>query len=874
MTQINFPPPAPVQLGPPTNGMAPVIPIVAEVPPFDTYAVEWALKGWEVLPMSPGAKVLLAKGITGYNGIPLSLDEVRQAIAGDLSYSRPDHPDQKESGLPLVHPWQPNRNLGLRMPPGVIGIDVDAYDGKKGAVTLAELEDKAGSRLPPTWVLTARDDRSSGIRLFRVPPDTKLADQTDIEMIQRHHRYAMAAGSMHKTGHLYRLLRSDTWTDSPVIPHVDELPMLPTAWVKLLKAKDQTREFSGVVVQSDEHVQAWLADHAAGVGYGQADAVRAYDNAWGDYGSRNTSVFVALVHGLRAARDGKASSVDVIAWISERHYQACASDGSRSGRNEEEVSRAVSRIVSKFLNEQVTLTPAAAPLAIEAIAIPDSPAAARWLTDTLGTGKLSGMFLRDGQLVHCVRFGEEGFQDVSNGHQDFQQVKPVTVDSLVAQLSASYSFGKVDGRSGAPKLVLFPRDAASVAVHAPHELPNVRTLRGATTVPVVRLDGSILDTAGFDPVTGLLYEPDPGMDQVRVSETPTATEIEQARWWLDEVIGGFPFSTPSDRVNYVTFLLTPFLRIALPGPRKLVVLDARQPGTGKTLLAQVAHMIHGGVMRGPLPSEEPEVAKDVATILMNTSSPVVTFDNVEGLVRSTTLTSLLTSMRYTGRVLGSNSQYDQLNDRVWSITGNNVAIGGDLARRCLWVDIDAGVPNPQNRTGFKHNLHQFVPQNRPRIVWALLTLIRAWQAAGAPSGAVTGSDSYAEWVRVCDAICTFAGYDGNVGAGAHQTVMSSDDEEWAQFLEALHDAFGDNPFQAKTVIAASQPYGNDTGVTIPENVLPGPILDKRSQAASAAKSLGRWLMNRKGRWAGGYQVIQRGRDGKTKQVLWAVRKFS
>lgn len=865
MTQYQFPPPVAA-----AAPLAPVIPIAAEVPPFDTYALAWAEKGWEVLPMSPGAKVLLAKGITGYAGEPFTLDEVRQAIAGDLPYLRPDHPE----GPNLVHQWQPNRNLGLRMPPGVIGIDVDAYDGKQGKTTLAELEDKAGSRLPATWVLTARDDRSSGIRLYRVPPDTKLADQTDIEMIQRHHRYALAAGSMHKTGHLYKLLRSDTWTESPVIPHVDELPMLPAAWVKLLKAKDQTREFSGVVVQSDEHVQAWLADHSAGIGWTQADAVKAYDTAWGDYGSRNTSVFVALAHGLRAAKDGKASSVDVIAWVSERHYQACAADGNRSGRNEEEVSRAVSRIVSKFLNEQVTLTPAAAPVAISAITIPDSVTATRWLSGSLGTGKLSGFFLKDGDLVHCVRYGEDGFQPVSNGHEDFQQVKPVTVDTLVAELTSSYSFGKIDGRTGAPKLVLFPRDAAAVAVHAPHNLPNVKTLRGATTVPVVRLDGSILDQAGYDEPTGLLYEPDPGMEQVRVSGAPTAEEMTEARWWIDEVIGGFPFSTPSDQVNYVTFLLTPLLRIALPGPRKLVVLDARQPGTGKTLLAKVSHMIHGGVMRGPLPAEEPELVKDIATILLNTSSPIVTYDNVEGLVRSTVLTSLLTSDRYSGRVLGSNSQLDRVNDRVWSITGNNVAIGGDLARRCLKVDIDAGIPNPQTRTGFKHNLHQFVPQNRPRIVWALLTLIRGWQAAGAPSDPAKGSDDYAEWIRVCDAICRFAGYEGTVGLGM-DTTMSTDDEEWGLFLEALYDAFGPGrSFSAKEVIAATQPYGNDTGVNVPENTLPGPILDKRSQAASAAKSLGRWFMNRKGRWAAGYRITSPGRDGRTKSVIWRVERFS
>jgi hypothetical protein len=816
--------------------------------------------------MSPAAKVLLAKGLSGYAGEQLTIAEVRQAIAGDLSYER--------DGVQLLHPWQANRNLGLRMPPGVIGIDVDDYDGKTGGATLRELEDKAGQRLPATWVLTAREDKASGIRLFRVPADTKLADQTDIEMIQRHHRYAMAAGSLHKTGKLYKLLRSDTWAEAPVIPHVDELPMLPGSWIKLLKAKDQTKDFAGVVVQSDDHVQGWLSDHSVGVGWTQADAVKAYDTAWGDYGSRNTSVFVALAHGLRAARDGKVGAADAIAWISERHYAACADDGTRAGRNEEEVTRAVSRIVSKFLSEQITLTPASAPRQITAIQIQDSASGAEWLFQAMGTGRLSGVFLRDGQLVNCVRYGEQGFQEVSNGHQDFQQIAPISTDSLMGQLTLSYDFAVVDGRSGIYKRQLFPRDAVSVVVNAPHGAPNVKTLRGATTVPIVRADGSILDTAGYDEATQLLYEPDPGMEQVRVSEHPSAEEMRQAKYWVDEVIGGFPFSTPTDRVNYVTFLLSPFLRVAVPGPRKMVVMDARQPGTGKTLLAKVAHMIHGGVMRGPVPSEETEVVKDIATILLNTSSPIVTYDNVEGLLRSAAITSLLTSDRYSGRVLGSNSQVDRINDRVWSITGNNVTIGGDLARRCLWVDIDAGVPNPERRTGFRHNLHEFIPANRPAIVWALLTMIRGWQAAGAPSRPHDSSDDYANWLRCCRGICEFVGYEGMVGGGSQRVAVSADDEEWGVLLEALYDGFGpERKFTAREVIAASQAYGNDTGVNVPENTLPGPILDKRSsQASSAAKSLGRWLVNRRGRWCNGFRIIEAGRDGHTRQLQWLVEK--
>lgn len=87
-------------------------------------------------------------------------------------------------------------NLGLRVPAGVVGIDVDHYDSKKGGVTLARLEADLGE-LPESAVLTSRTDGISGIRFLQVPEGTVLAGVLgdSIEVIQRHHRYAVAAPS-------------------------------------------------------------------------------------------------------------------------------------------------------------------------------------------------------------------------------------------------------------------------------------------------------------------------------------------------------------------------------------------------------------------------------------------------------------------------------------------------------------------------------------------------------------------------------------------------------------------------------------------------------------------------------------------------------
>lgn len=152
-----------------------------------------------------------------------------------------------------VAAWQEShadRNIGLRLPPGVIGLDVDAYPGKRGGESLAQLEAKFGA-LPPTWVTTARTDGVSGIRLYRAP--TELDGKPinwpgeagkHIEIIQRGHRYAVVWPSTNPEadGAQYQWrLPSGEWcglqsslvrmSDDPV-PHPSELAELPDAWVR------------------------------------------------------------------------------------------------------------------------------------------------------------------------------------------------------------------------------------------------------------------------------------------------------------------------------------------------------------------------------------------------------------------------------------------------------------------------------------------------------------------------------------------------------------------------------------------------------------------------------------------------------------------
>jgi len=189
-------------------------------------------------------------------------------------------------------------------------------------------------------------------------------------------------------------------------------------------------------------------------------------------------------------------------------------------------------------------------------------------------------------------------------------------------------------------------------------------------------------------------------------------------------------------------LLTPLLRELCPPPYKLGAIMARQPGSGKTLLAQLLRIVHGGVFRSELPNDKPELAKQLTSILTQTTAPVITWDNVTGLLHSSILEGLVTSDEFTDRLLGGNTYVTAVNDRLWTLTGNNLALGGDLVRRALWVTIDPRVPDPHLRTGFAiPNLPDHVRRNRGEILRALVILVAAWRDAGSPT-AETSSDIF------------------------------------------------------------------------------------------------------------------------------------
>ena len=505
--------------------------------------------------------------------------------------------------------------------------------------------------------------------------------------------------------------------------------------------------------------------------------------------------------------------------------------------------------------------------------------AGEWLRGNIGSAVLSGYLLRDGRIVHTPREGESGYLEPINPHDSDgpAQVRLVDAAHIAATVNWQCWPYKQKDAASTPSPARLTVEIAKDAVSRPDLCPRLRVLRRVVHTPVVRRDGSILSTPGYDPSSGFLYLPPAGLS-VTVPVAPSLSDVSSSVALLSEMLDGFVWAGEHDMANFLGILLTPLLTSLVPPPYKLGVISAPQPGSGKTLLAGVARILHGGVFRSEMPEDDAELRKQVSAILDTTTGPVVVIDNVTGVLRSSTLSGLLTSGVWDDRRLGSNDVISRTNDRFWLLTGNNVTLGGDLARRALWVTIDPKVPHPERRTGFAIPvLERWVADNRGRLLSALLTLVRAWVNAGMPLPAEDRSDVYTSWRQVIRGILANAGVAGTFDdvASARQDI-GGDDDEWRDFCAAIHAHYGSSGWLVRDLLAKVNTIGatNDVARPIQLDALPSELVERIERASrnasTVAKSLGRWLMNREGRWAGQYCIRADGQDSQTKSRRWKV----
>lgn len=467
------------------------------------------------------------------------------------------------------------------------------------------------------------------------------------------------------------------------------------------------------------------------------------------------------------------------------------------------------------------------------------------------------VFVRGGRLTR-VRSDEHGRPSIEH----------LTHASLRHYAARAATYNTVRHTAdGERRRETFPPKDAIADVLERDRWPSYPTLRAVSAAPIVRPDGTIHARHGYDRVTGY-YHWSPGDLIPPIAREPSPDDQMAAAALVQEALEDFPFEQPADHANAWSFLLTPLVRPLLSAVPPMALIDAPQPGTGKGMLVKLMAVIAYGSPPAmtPLPEREEEFAKLLTTLLLQ-GQPLVVIDNVERPLRSSTLAAALTSDPYQGRVLGQSSAPPVPNSAIYCATGNNISVGGDLARRCYRIRLNWEHPDPDRRTGFRHDpLLGWALAERPRLLAALATLVRAWWIGGQPPApSVVPMGEATEWTRMIGGILHHAGVDGFL-ANSDELRGDVDVEagEWAAFLAKWRAEFGPAPVVVKDLTdkLAAEP---DFRATLP------PRLASAWDTKGWSASLGSSLRQRQGRYHGtpGFRIrkVSVDRMGRT---VWTV----
>ncbi|HCK82540.1 MAG TPA: hypothetical protein PK880_05810 [Candidatus Competibacter sp.] len=352
-----------------------------------------------------------------------------------------------------------------------------------------------------------------------------------------------------------------------------------------------------------------------------------------------------------------------------------------------------------------------------------------------------GIFQRSGYLARLAVAKPETVHGIQRRDGNITIV-PLDVDYLNDRLNRLIAWRKYSFRMGRTVTCNAPRPVASTLLSRSGAW-NFKQLTGVITAPTLRPDGSLIERPGYDEATGLLFHADQAFPPT--PQTPSREDGRAALDYLvDEVLSGFDFAAAHDQAAALSALLTAAVRPSLR-TAPLHAFSAPRPASGKSLLADcVALIVTGRPATNMSFTPDPdESRKRILTVLMG-GDQVINLDNIEGALEGDALCSVLTNESYTDRLLGTQRQGTAPTCVTWLATGNNLTVAGDMTRRVILCNLDPKTDRPEERV-FSRDLYRWIPANRPALIVAALTALRAYIAAGRPPQALRTLGSFEGW---------------------------------------------------------------------------------------------------------------------------------
>jgi hypothetical protein len=432
----------------------------------------------------------------------------------------------------------------------------------------------------------------------------------------------------------------------------------------------------------------------------------------------------------------------------------------------------------------------------------------------------AGLYQSGGRVVYAVRTLRDSADDDTvrrpAGALTVNEVTAKRLQLFMIEHAKFYKEGKAFGKSVKIK---HPASQNLAELYlARSDKWNIPPLNGIIEAPTLRRDGSLVTAPGYDAASGLLLD----MGNVTFPKIPDAPSRDEARAALKFIgipFGGFPFvpdgengMSASRSVMYAALLTALVRRTLRSAP--MHGISAPTPGTGKTLAIQVVSMVAMGrtltaMSQGPGPEED---EKRIFSILLQ-GDQIVSIDNVTRPIGGNALCTILTEETWQNRILGESRNVRVPTNVLWMPTGNNLTFEGDMTRRALLCQMDAGIENPESRS-FDMDLMKWVPDNRVKLVAAGLTILRAFVCAGRPGlDRLKPYGSFEEWSNLVRGALVWL---GQPDPCITRKFIAADDPvktELSEFFQAVYDTIGHNEFTAGELIKAGEDCNNSDDLT-------------------------------------------------------------
>ncbi|WPL15575.1 hypothetical protein Thiowin_00476 [Thiorhodovibrio winogradskyi] len=398
---------------------------------------------------------------------------------------------------------------------------------------------------------------------------------------------------------------------------------------------------------------------------------------------------------------------------------------------------------------------------------------------------------------------------------------------------------------------------------------KIPSLLGISEAPILRTDGTLHAQAGYDPATRLYVEG--RFPALQLPDRVTLDDAQRAAAVLLSPFLEFPFiESRLDHAVLLGYLFTLALRPQLQ-TAPLFCVSATTPGTGKGLLIEAANLLVRGRDAALMPaiqgtSAEEETRKRITALLLQGVSSI-NLDNWTRPIGGEAMNALLTTGEWSDRILGRSETVSLPARLALAATGNNLSVRGDMTRRSLLIQLDAGVERPELRTFKEPNLVGTVTQRCGELLTALFTILKGYQQAGRPRIGERLLGRFEPWSMAVAAPIRWLGYPDPTDSQARLREADPEADKLELLLSTWFDLNGGQWITAAELIQAAEPANDFSTVrTDKRDALREALLDIANDGRGRInrKALGWYLRHFEGRIAGGLRLVKKQRPGNTK----------